>query len=83
MITKIRVPAKWRVPSDMQRIEYETFATAEFSLGFGPCGKEVISLEIEVHDKFVNVTQIHADETSKNFLYRIEDLTGRVEIEHD
>jgi len=82
MITKIRVPAQWRVPSEHK--EYETrLATAEFSLGIGPCGKVVTMLEIEMSDELVNIGQHHEDGSCKNFVYRVCDLTGRVEIEYD
>lgn len=43
--------------------------------------KEVVDLEFTTGERFARVRQYHSDQTAKTFLYRIEDITGRIEIE--
>jgi hypothetical protein len=79
-ITKIKVPAHWRSASGQ-----DLDATAEFTLGLGPCGKVVTHLDLEIggDSAFIMVVQVHADGSQKGFYYRIADLIGRVECETD
>lgn len=51
----------------------------EFKLGVGPCGKEVISVQlVEKPDHYV-VTQWCSDGERKEFEYKKEDVAGRIE----
>ncbi|CAK6596284.1 unknown function [Klebsiella phage vB_Kpn_K12P1.1] len=51
----------------------------EFKLGVGPCGKEVISIQlIEKPDHYI-VTQWCTDGERKEFEYKKEDVAGRIE----
>ncbi len=56
---------------------------AEFKLGPGPCGKVVTQLAVaKGSGPFLQILQFHSDDTHKAFLYRREDLRGRIEIEY-
>ena len=51
----------------------------EFKLGVGPCGKEVISIQlVEKPDRYI-VTQWCTDGERKEFEYKKEDVAGRIE----
>ena len=51
----------------------------EFKLGVGPCGKEVISIQlVEKPDHYI-VTQWCTDGERKEFEYKKEDVAGRIE----
>lgn len=77
-ITEIRIPSKWHDPETKEDIR----RLAVFRLGVGPCGKEVVALAFDPSAGNVGhvVTQTHADATRKYFIYRHEDLIGRVEV---
>lgn len=75
MITRIRVPAAWR---DHQNDGHQ--AIADFVLGIGSCGKEVVSLTCEIAEGAMMITQHCSDNECKRFIYPIHTLTGRVEI---
>lgn len=77
MITRVRVPAEWRV---------ETGATlwrpADFQLGIGPCGKTVERLDVFFHAHGVEIVQVCTCTEQKNFIYPWHTITGRVEVTH-
>lgn len=75
-VSRIRVPATYQVDGTGPRI-----AVAEFRLGLGPCGKTVVRLDAEIGDTLLAIDQDHDDGTTIRFIYRVEHLTGRVEIE--
>jgi len=75
-ITCIRVPAAW-VHEGTSRT-----SRAEFLLGPGPCGKTVSMLESTFKDGCLCILQVHDDGTYKRFLYPLEQLLGRIEIEY-
>jgi hypothetical protein len=76
ILTRIRIPSSFTISNQPTRFE-----TADFRLGLGPCGKEVVELACEpsTPDGFV-VTQRTADGETKAFIYPVFQLTGRVEM---
>ena len=51
----------------------------EFKLGLGPCGKEVTAIQlVEKDDRYV-LTQWCSDGERKEFEYKKEDVSGRIE----
>lgn len=74
-VTRIRIPAEFRVSASQTRTE-----VADFKLGKGPCGKVVTGLEMDCQAAFVEVIQCHADGTGKSFHYPNHTLTGRIEV---
>jgi hypothetical protein len=87
-ITSVRFAAKWTEPHPDRRFDLmpqacERVAQAEFFLGRGPCGKTVTKLSAVYSRGQENfqVEQDHDDGTSKVFIYRREDILGRIEIE--
>lgn len=54
-----------------------------FILGLGPCGKVVSKLSMSRDEKFLTIKQTHADGTSKDFIYKLEDIIGRITEEKD
>lgn len=52
---------------------------AEFNLGLGPCGKNVIKLDYEVRDGLLYVSQTTDDDEFKQFVYKMTDVLGRIE----
>lgn len=79
-ITRIRVPAKWHKMETDVRYGGEIIATAEFTLGVGPCGKTVVQLGCTIDASGVSVLQVCSDTERKMFFYPMHTLTGRVEI---
>lgn len=55
-------------------------AVTQFSLGLGPCGKIAESLEYTLTGDFLTIIQ-YCDGEFKTFIYRVDDLCGRIEIE--
>lgn len=52
-----------------------------FKLGLGPCGKKVHKLQL-VHDKhFLKLHQWCTDGTRQDFIYKQDDVVGRVKVE--
>lgn len=82
MITRIRIPSKWYQPASRKDYGGERFETAIFNLGVGPCGKEVIELDIDFQHAVsgVLVTQVCSDTEAKSFFYPYHTVTGRIEI---
>ena len=76
MITRIRIPSKWRLPT-----AGEQYGVADFQLGLGSCGLIVTYLQCDynVHGDFLVYQECSNNET-KTFHYRREDITGRIEI---
>jgi hypothetical protein len=74
-VTKIRVPSRYTIDGTGERI-----AVAEFKLGVGPCGLNVVDLAVTFSDVALCVSQDHADGSCAEFLYLLSDLTGRVEV---
>lgn len=73
-IKSIKFPAKFVQNCDT------VVKQAVFSLGLGPCGKVVKSLEWTLTRDFLTIIQ-HCDGEIKTFIYRVDDLCGRIEIE--
>lgn len=81
---RIRFPCKWREPLGEAPIFFgQREAMTDFKLGIGPCGKEVIELSFGRFDGGFFIHQTHVDGTSKDFYYKWDDITGRVEVEQD
>lgn len=74
-----KVKAIPRAP-DSQRVEW-LFAPVDFKLGLGPCGKVVTRLEVEFRDTLMGITQTHEDGSTKEFIYQVGDIAGRIVIE--
>lgn len=75
MVTqRIRIPATWH--NGDKYID----GVADFGLGVGCCGKNVVFLDCGFGANYVKVTQITDDGESKDFYYPIATITGRVEI---
>lgn len=55
---------------------------ADFRLGLGPCGKNVVALKPWVDNGGdLRITQAHDDGTSKVFFYQKDQILSRIEIE--
>lgn len=52
-----------------------------YSLGLGPCGKTVTHLKTQFFGDMFEVVQTCDDGTSDKFIYKIEDIRGRIKIE--
>ncbi|APU00336.1 hypothetical protein fHeYen301_3 [Yersinia phage fHe-Yen3-01] len=66
----------WGGPSDMVTRE------VEFRTGLGPCGKYVDLLVVDRADNGdLVIRQYHADKTVTTFVYKEEDIVGRIAIE--
>lgn len=74
MLTAIKFPCTWRDEAGR-----EHFAVHEFTLGFGPCGKNVIELEHSVTRHGVEIIQTCEDGSQKKFTYYAKDVMGMVE----
>lgn len=75
-IRSIRVPARFEISADGPVI-----AVATFVLGLGPCGRTVLSLEIDHDPQGVMITQRHRDGTAATFFYPWPTITGRIEVQ--
>lgn len=73
-IQSIKFPAKFVQNRDA------VVKQAVFSLGLGPCGKIAESLEYTLTEDFLTIIQ-YCDGEFKTFIYRVDDLCGRIEIE--
>ncbi|MBB3693035.1 hypothetical protein [Sphingomonas sp. BK580] len=76
-ITRIRVPASWLTEGGSTR-----HLPAEFTLGLGPCGLTVTTLQLWWSDGCLCIKQSHTDGTVKRFIYPLTQLHGRVEVEY-
>lgn len=77
IIEKVTIPSKWGGLYDTEKT-----GTALFRLGQGPCDKVVTKLSVTWHgapDRLV-IRQDYEKEPSKDFIYLVRDLTGRVEV---
>ena len=74
MLTAIKFPCTWRDENGRQH-----FAQHEFTLGLGPCGKNVIELENGVGDFRLEIIQTCEDGSQKKFTYPLVTITGRIE----
>lgn len=79
---RISIPARWTTETTPCGWT-EKNAKAVFTLGLGPCGKTVDYLRLTQTAVGVEVFQRHTDRTSKTFIYRWEDITGRIEVEEE
>lgn len=75
-VTRVRFPSRFHRMGVGSVVDM-----ADFQLGPGPCGKTVKALHVEWEPKTLAIIQLHADNTSKRFVYRRKDILGRVEIE--
>lgn len=69
MLTSIRFTA--RLPDGFKR-------DTEFKLGLGPCGKVVEELQVWRKDGEMHIKQWHDDCTYKLFIYKEQDILGRI-----
>jgi hypothetical protein len=77
IVERVTIPCKWGGLYDTEKT-----GTALFRLGDGPCGKVVTKLSVTWHgapDRLV-IRQDYANQPSKDFIYLVKDLTGRVEV---
>ena len=83
MITRIRIPSQWRDTSvDLGRQHY---GHADFQMGPGPCGRNVVALDVDFQLAGVAVCQVcepfeDLEEEVKIFFYPWATVMGRVEI---
>lgn len=80
-IVSVRIPSTWAELHPSGQSVSNRDAIAEFKLGIGPCGKEVV--EIEVNPDVPNaiaVLQHCSDGELKTFVYPYHTVTGRIEI---
>lgn len=75
--TRIRFPCKWLDDEGLLNR-----GLSDFRLGEGPCGKEVVMLTYGRFDGGFFVRQLTACNETKEFFYKWEDITGRVEVTH-
>ncbi len=79
--TRVRVPATWRNNDpDWADVPIRD-GVADFLLGIGPCGLEVVAIYSGWNEGGKNfyVTQKCSNGERKTFTYRREDITGRIE----
>jgi len=57
----------------------QLFGKTIFKLGLGPCGKEATTLQYEISDFRLTIRQFCGDEY-KEFIYRLADICGRIEV---
>lgn len=74
---RIRFPCKWL---DEEGLPNQ--GLSEFRLGEGPCGKEVAMLTFGRFDGGFYIKQHTSCDEVKEFFYKWEDVTGRVEVTH-
>ena len=67
-LSRVRIPTDWNGGT-----------IADFKLGLGPCGKVVLSLEIDYADYGAIVVQVCEDGEMKRFVYPWFQITGRIE----
>lgn len=77
VVQRIRIPSHWRISRSPQ---LTASGVADFCLGIGPCGKNVVHLDCKLSPDYVMVIQVTDDGESKDFYYPIATITGRVEI---
>lgn len=77
MIARVRFPASWRDGAGGQHC-----GLADFRLGKGPCGLTVDTLSVRLAEGCLTIEQTHVDGPPKTFIYPLDQLTGRVEVEH-
>lgn len=59
------------------------YAPTEFKTGQGPCGKNVTHFTVSRDERTLTIHQHHADESSKDFEYRLSDIDGRIEFQFE
>lgn len=64
-----------------QEVEW-VFARVDFQLGLGPCGKVVKDLAAYQTENTFTISQTHEDGTSKDFIYQMSDIAGRIVVEY-
>jgi hypothetical protein len=77
VITQVSIPSKWGGLYDTA-----SSGKAEFRLGKGPCLKVVTKLTVTWYgapDRII-VRQDYEEGPSKDFIYLVKDLTGRIEV---
>ena len=72
-----KVHCEWRDHMGRQH-----FATQQFKLGLGPCGKSVTAFDSYHDESGYRLQQMHDDGTSKIFYYPARTLVGRIEEEY-
>lgn len=82
-VVRIRIPSQWVIPPDARYFKRDAYATADFKLGLGPCGKVVQHLSLRIREGVAMVTQTHSDGTYKVFYYPLHQVTGRIEEEYE
>ncbi|WP_375292286.1 hypothetical protein [Sphingomonas melonis] len=75
-IASIRIPSRFHQPKGWR------YEVAVFSLGPGPCGLTVTRLRARMEPQALVIRQEHREAPPKTFVYPLDQLTGRVEIEH-
>lgn len=76
-ITRITFPCRyWHDGAHAKKV-------AEFTLGNGPCGKDVAKLDMEDVNGLFRITQWHGDGSYKVFIYRRQDVLGRIELGYE
>ncbi len=51
-----------------------------FSVGPGPCGKEVTRLDVSFEPGLLGIQQTTEDGATKGFIYKLDDIAGRMEV---
>lgn len=77
VVTSVSIPSKWGGLYDSAKE-----GIAKFRVGEGPCGKVVTRITVtwkSEPDRLI-VCQYYEGGSSKDFIYMVRDLTGRVKI---
>lgn len=79
-ITRVSIPSRWGGLYDTAKT-----GVAEFRIGAGPCGKVVTEITVEWAESpdRLTVCQHYSDGGSKDFIYMVKDLTGRVKVSYE
>lgn len=76
MLKSVRFLAEW---FDTDEDDYRIAETI-FTLGPGPCGKNVVRLETAIAEGCLTVSQTCSDGECKFFTYPMSQIAGRIEM---
>jgi hypothetical protein len=80
IITEIKIPCRWAKPHPTGTSVSDRDAVAVFSLGVGPCGKEVNKLDMVYDNPAYFAVVQYCDGEAKTFVYPYHTITGRIKI---
>lgn len=59
------------------------YQKTEFKTGVGPCGKNVKWFHVTKDERRLCIRQYHVDGSHKDFEYRLSDIDGRIQYDHE